>query len=270
VQLVKYSSHFKLGAISWNRQPARRSIPGTSFRKRTLPKRYERLVHSLAPDPHPRIHARRNGGRTARKRLSGRPLRNIANDSEGSPAPVRGPGPVGRSRPTTVAQVAAADSSDSEKPDLGSPGEAPGFVLAGIPFRGRYLMDPHLQKREHDVLPLPVAVRPPKGFGRSSEFRRSTKSCQRPDSAAGEMELDLAKSKFSGPAPKSQTRTYDVAGDSVNLTSKGVSTEGKPTAVQLNGALLCRYEGLSPAHRHARAVDIELVESAVGIVPGAV
>jgi hypothetical protein len=29
-------------------------------------------------------------------------------------------------------------------------------------------------------------------------------------------------------------------------------------------------KGLSPAHRHARAVDIKLVESAVRIVPGAV
>lgn len=90
-------------------------------------------------------------------------------------------------RPTAVTRVAAADSSDSEKPDLGSPGDAASFALAGIPFRGWYLMNPRLQKRVHDVLPLPAAVRPLTGFGRSSEFRRSSKSCQRPDSAATEI-----------------------------------------------------------------------------------
>ena len=62
---------------------------------------------------------------------------------------------------------------------------------------------------------------------------------QNADPLSGTWELDLAKSKFSGPAPKSQTRTYDVAGDSVNLTSKGVSAEGKPTAVQFNA----RFDG---------------------------
>jgi hypothetical protein len=33
---------------------------------------------------------------------------------------------------------------------------------------------------------------------------------------------------------------------------------------------ICRPNGLSPGHRHTRCVDIELVESAVRIVPGAV
>ena len=62
---------------------------------------------------------------------------------------------------------------------------------------------------------------------------------QNAEPLSGTWELDLAKSKFSGPAPKSQTRTYDVAGDSVKLTSKGISPEGKPTAVQFNA----RFDG---------------------------
>jgi hypothetical protein len=62
---------------------------------------------------------------------------------------------------------------------------------------------------------------------------------QNADPLSGTWELDLAKSKFSGPAPKSQTRTYDVAGDSVKLTSKGVSADGHPTAVQFNA----RFDG---------------------------
>ncbi len=61
------------------------------------------------------------------------------------------------------------------------------FVLAGIPFRSRYLMNPRLQKREREVLPLPAAVRTLTTFGRSSEFGRSPKTCQEPDSAAGEI-----------------------------------------------------------------------------------
>jgi hypothetical protein len=75
----------------------------------------------------------------------------------------------------------------SVKPDLGSPGEAPGFELAGNPSRSRHPMNTRLRKGEHDVLLLPVAVRPLTCFGRLSEFRRSSKSCQRPDSAAGEI-----------------------------------------------------------------------------------
>jgi hypothetical protein len=64
---------------------------------------------------------------------------------------------------------------------------APGFVLAGNPSRSRYPMNPRLQKGEREVLPLPAAVRPLTGFGRLSEFGQSSKSCQRPDSAAGEI-----------------------------------------------------------------------------------
>ena len=62
---------------------------------------------------------------------------------------------------------------------------------------------------------------------------------QNADPLSGTWELDLAKSKFSGPAPKSQTRTYEVAGDSVKLTSKGVSADGNPTAVRFNA----RFDG---------------------------
>jgi hypothetical protein len=62
---------------------------------------------------------------------------------------------------------------------------------------------------------------------------------QNADPMSGTWELDLAKSKISSPAPKSQTRTYVVAGDSVKLTSKGVSADGNPTAVQFDA----RFDG---------------------------
>jgi hypothetical protein len=62
---------------------------------------------------------------------------------------------------------------------------------------------------------------------------------QNADPLSGTWELDLAKSKLSSPAPKSQTRTYDVAGNTVKATSKGVSAEGKPTAVQFTA----RFDG---------------------------
>lgn len=50
------------------------------------------------------------------------------------------------------------------------------------------------------------------------------------DPLIGTWELNLAKSKYDpGPAPKSQTRTYEAAGDAVKYTAKGVDAEGKPT-----------------------------------------
>lgn len=45
----------------------------------------------------------------------------------------------------------------------------------------------------------------------------------------GTWELNLAKSKFSpGPAPKSGTRVYEIAGQSIKLVAKGIDAEGKP------------------------------------------
>ena len=52
-------------------------------------------------------------------------------------------------------------------------------------YRSRYLVNPRLKKREHEVLPLPAAVRLLTGFG---------KSCQRPDSAAREIPHTLCRS----------------------------------------------------------------------------
>jgi hypothetical protein len=63
---------------------------------------------------------------------------------------------------------------------------------------------------------------------------------QAADPAAGTWELNLAKSKFSpGPAPKSQTRTYEVTGDNVKYSLKGVDAEGKPILVEYTA----KYDG---------------------------
>ena len=60
------------------------------------------------------------------------------------------------------------------------------------------------------------------------------------DQVIGTWELNLAKSKYSpGPAPKSQTRTYEAAGDAVKYTAKGVDSEGKPTLVEYTAS----YDG---------------------------
>jgi hypothetical protein len=56
---------------------------------------------------------------------------------------------------------------------------------------------------------------------------------QSPDPFAGTWELNVAKSKFSpGPPPKSQTRTYEISGQQIKYTAKGVDGEGKPVLVQ--------------------------------------
>ncbi|HZV83022.1 MAG TPA: hypothetical protein VFF53_12725, partial [Geobacteraceae bacterium] len=53
---------------------------------------------------------------------------------------------------------------------------------------------------------------------------------QASDPATGTWELNLAKSKFTNsPAPKSQTRTYEVTGQQVKMTGKGIDAQGKPT-----------------------------------------
>lgn len=65
-------------------------------------------------------------------------------------------------------------------------------------------------------------------------------SAQTADPANGTWELNVSKSKYSpGPPPKSETRTYEVTGDSLKYTSKGIDAEGKPTLVQING----NYDG---------------------------
>jgi hypothetical protein len=55
---------------------------------------------------------------------------------------------------------------------------------------------------------------------------------RQPDPRDGTWELNLAKSKFAGRAPKSDTRTFNVVGDEVTYTAKGVNADGKPTVRQ--------------------------------------
>ncbi len=56
-------------------------------------------------------------------------------------------------------------------------------------------------------------------------------AAQDADPIIGTWELNVAKSKYSpGPAPKSETRTYVIAGQDIKATSKGVDGAGKPTA----------------------------------------
>jgi hypothetical protein len=56
-------------------------------------------------------------------------------------------------------------------------------------------------------------------------------AAQGADPLVGTWELNVAKSKYTpGPAPKSETRTYVVAGSAIEASSKGVDGTGKPTA----------------------------------------
>ena len=53
---------------------------------------------------------------------------------------------------------------------------------------------------------------------------------QSTDPTIGTWVLNVAKSKFSpGPAPKSESRTYVMAGKEIKATSTGVGADGKPT-----------------------------------------
>jgi hypothetical protein len=54
-----------------------------------------------------------------------------------------------------------------------------------------------------------------------------------PDPVIGSWQLNVAKSKFtSGPALKSQTRTYSQSGDSITVVIKSVGADGKETSMQ--------------------------------------
>jgi hypothetical protein len=60
-------------------------------------------------------------------------------------------------------------------------------------------------------------------------------AAQGADPIIGTWELNVAKSKYTpGPAPKSETRTYVVAGQDIKVSSKGVDGAGKPTAQSWN------------------------------------
>jgi hypothetical protein len=60
-------------------------------------------------------------------------------------------------------------------------------------------------------------------------------AAQAPDPVNGTWELNLTKSKFdASTAPKSQTRTIEVAGEQIKYTSKGVDAAGKATSSQFS------------------------------------
>ena len=53
-------------------------------------------------------------------------------------------------------------------------------------------------------------------------------SAQAVDPLAGTWELNLAKSKFTNiPAPKSETRTYEVTGQQEKMTAERINAEGQ-------------------------------------------
>jgi len=65
-------------------------------------------------------------------------------------------------------------------------------------------------------------------------------AAQGADPFVGKWQLNVAKSKYTpGPAPKSETRTYVVAGQDIKASLKGVDGTGKPTA----GSWTVNYDG---------------------------
>lgn len=65
-------------------------------------------------------------------------------------------------------------------------------------------------------------------------------AAQGTDPLVGTWELNVAKSKFSpGPAPKSETRTYVVAGQEIKASAKGVDSNGKA----VTGEWTVNYDG---------------------------
>ena len=65
-------------------------------------------------------------------------------------------------------------------------------------------------------------------------------AAQRNDPLVGTWELNIAKSKYtSNRAPKSETRTYVVAGQDIKASSTGVDGTGKPTAA----SWIVNYDG---------------------------
>jgi hypothetical protein len=63
---------------------------------------------------------------------------------------------------------------------------------------------------------------------------------QNADPLNGTWHLNAEKSKFNaGPAIKSQTRVYEVSGDSVKQTVDGVDSQGKP----IHSGFVAKYDG---------------------------
>lgn len=76
------------------------------------------------------------------------------------------------------------------------------------------------------------------------------------DPILGTWELNVAKSKYSpGPPPRSQTRTYILAGDAVKATVKGIGSDGKPTSAEWTMS----YDGLDrPLNGNPNADTVSL------------
>src|SRR6266850_5439484 len=64
-------------------------------------------------------------------------------------------------------------------------------------------------------------------------------SAQSSDTDSGTWILNVAKSKFSTAAPKSEKRTYEVSGDTVSQTIDRVDSEGKPLHMEVTA----KYDG---------------------------
>jgi hypothetical protein len=64
------------------------------------------------------------------------------------------------------------------------------------------------------------------------------------DPLDGTWELNVAQSRFDpGPAPRSQTRTYESDGQTVRMTSKSVNAQGQETEVEYTAS----YDGKETA-----------------------
>jgi hypothetical protein len=69
----------------------------------------------------------------------------------------------------------------------------------------------------------------------------------------GTWKLNLEKSKYSpGPAPKSGTTTFEVAGLGLRITAEGIDAEGKPTKTDFGEIL---FDGKSYPVTGAPAYD---------------
>jgi hypothetical protein len=66
-------------------------------------------------------------------------------------------------------------------------------------------------------------------------------AAQAADPLIGTWELNVSKSTFNpGPGPRSESRTYVLAGTAITATSRGLDADGKPTAE----AWTVNYDGL--------------------------
>lgn len=67
----------------------------------------------------------------------------------------------------------------------------------------------------------------------------ATEAAAATDAVAGTWKLDVAKSKFSGAAPKSGTRVYTVGADGTTLDQKMTGADGKETSMHVT----IKYDG---------------------------